>query len=177
MKHFRLHWISHELMTSLRPIQMETRRDLLLILNTPEKNKFQRVVTEDESWFTLEFHHSMKWRISRDDVLQKVKPQIGTQQFTVTVIWGIDGFHVVDLMTEQHNYNRQSFLSHILELLLLAGFTDGHKLHSRRLSLTTVASTAQRSVRTLLLKILLFEYPIRLTVLTWHHLTSGLSGT
>jgi hypothetical protein len=53
----------------------------------------------------------------------------------LTVIWGIDGFCVVDLMTEQHNYSTQSFLSHILEPLLLVVFPDGHKPHSRRLSL------------------------------------------
>jgi hypothetical protein len=53
----------------------------------------------------------------------------------LTVFWGIDGFHVVNLTTEQHNYNTQCFISHILEPLLLALFPDGRKPHSRRLSL------------------------------------------
>jgi hypothetical protein len=53
----------------------------------------------------------------------------------LTVIWGINGLHVVVLMTEQHSYNTQSFLSHILEPFLLAVFPDGLKPHSRRLSL------------------------------------------
>jgi hypothetical protein len=53
----------------------------------------------------------------------------------LTVSWGIDGFHVVDLMTEQHSCNTQYFLSHILESLLLAVFPDGRKLHSRWLNL------------------------------------------
>jgi hypothetical protein len=53
----------------------------------------------------------------------------------LTVIWGIDGFQVVDLMTEQHSYETQYFLSHILEPALLAVFPDGHKPHSRLLSL------------------------------------------
>jgi hypothetical protein len=35
-----------------------------------------------------------------DNVPQKVKQQIGTQEFMLTVILGIDEFHVVDLMTE-----------------------------------------------------------------------------
>jgi hypothetical protein len=38
----------------------------------------------------------------------------------VTVICGINGFHVVDLMTEQHSYDTAYFPSHILEPLLLA---------------------------------------------------------
>jgi hypothetical protein len=53
----------------------------------------------------------------------------------LTVIWEIDGFHVVDLMTEQHRYDTQDFLGHILEPLLLAVFPDGRKPRSRRRSL------------------------------------------
>jgi hypothetical protein len=73
--------------------------------------------------------------VTRDEVPQKVKQQMGTQKFMLTVIRGIDGFHVADLMTEQHSYNTQYFLSHILEPLLLVVFPDGRKPHSRRLSL------------------------------------------
>jgi hypothetical protein len=79
----------------------------------------------------LEFHHSPKWRVLRDDVPEKVNQQIGTQKFTLTVIWGADGFHVVDLMTEKHSHNTQYFLSHIFEPLLLAVFPDDRKPHSR----------------------------------------------
>jgi hypothetical protein len=79
MKNFHLRWIPHELTTSLRQIQMETYRELLPILKVCEKKKFQRFVTEDESWFTLESHHSAKLSVLRDDVPQKVKQQIGTK--------------------------------------------------------------------------------------------------
>jgi hypothetical protein len=47
-----------------------------------------------------------------------------TQKFMLTVIWGIDRFHVVDLMAEKHNHSTQYFLSRILEPLLLAVFPD-----------------------------------------------------
>jgi hypothetical protein len=53
----------------------------------------------------------------------------------LTVIWGIDGFHIVNLMAEQHSYNTQHFLRYILEPLLLTVFPDGRKPHSHRLSL------------------------------------------
>jgi hypothetical protein len=64
-----------------------------------------------------------------------VKQQIGTKKFMLTVIWGINGFQIVDLMTEQHSYNILHFLSHILEPLLLALFADGRKPYSRGLRL------------------------------------------
>jgi hypothetical protein len=53
----------------------------------------------------------------------------------LTLIWGIDGFHPVDLMTEQHSYNTQYFHYHILESLLLAVFPGDRKPHSWRLGL------------------------------------------
>jgi hypothetical protein len=92
---------------------------------------------------------------------------------------GIDGFHVADLMTAQHSYNTQYFVSHILESLLLAVFPDGRKPHSRRLSLHLDNCRVHRSKASenFAMKIRLFEEPIRLTVLTWHLLNSGCSGT
>jgi hypothetical protein len=131
-------------------------------------------VIGDESSFTLEFHHSLKWSASRDDVPQKVKQQIKTKIFLV-VIWGIDGFHVVDLMTEQHNHNPQYFLSHILEPVLFAVSPDGFKPHFRQLALhlDNCRLHSSKVSEGFSLKIILFEYLIRLTVLTWHLLTSG----
>jgi hypothetical protein len=99
---------------------METCQESLPILKAHEKNKFQRFVTGDKSWFTLEFHCFTNWNISGDDMPQKGKQQIRIQKFMLAVIWGIDGFHVVDLMTEQHSDNTQYFFSHILEPLLVA---------------------------------------------------------
>jgi hypothetical protein len=110
MKNCHLRWIPHGWMTSLRQIPMEICRELLPIFKDHEKNRF---VTGDESWFTLEFHHSMKWSVSRDDVPQKVKQQIGTQKFMLTVIWGIDGFHDVDLIIERHNHNTEWIASYV----------------------------------------------------------------
>jgi hypothetical protein len=160
---------------------MELCRKVLHIFKAHEKNKFQRFVTGDESWFTLEFHRSAKWSVSRYDVPQKVKQRIEAQKIILIVIWEIDGFHVVDLMTEQRSYNTQYFLSHILEPMLLAVVPDGRKPHSRRSGLHRDKCLVHRSKASenFSLKILSLEDTIRLTVLTWHLLilTSGFSGT
>jgi hypothetical protein len=50
------------------------------------------------------------------------------------VIWGMDGFHIVDLMTDRHSCNTHYFLSNVMEQLLSAKFPDGRKPQSRRLS-------------------------------------------
>jgi hypothetical protein len=82
---------------------MEICRELFLILEPQEKGQLQRFVSGDESRLTLEFRHSTRWSVVRNDVPQKAKHQIAIQKFTLTVIWGIDGFHIVSPMTEQHS--------------------------------------------------------------------------
>jgi AraC-like DNA-binding protein len=77
MKFFHFCWIPYEQTTSLWQTRMETCWESLPILELHEKKKCQRFVTGDESWFTLEFRHSPKWNTSQDDVIQKVKQEIG----------------------------------------------------------------------------------------------------
>jgi hypothetical protein len=70
LKMSHLCWIPHELTDSLRHGRVETCRGLSSILEAQDKGEFQRFVTGDENWFVLEFHHSMKWSMSRGNVLQ-----------------------------------------------------------------------------------------------------------
>jgi hypothetical protein len=97
----------------------------------------------------------------------------------LTVICGIDGFYVVDLMAEQHSYNTQYFLGHILEPLLLAVFPDDRKPHSRQLSLHLGSCCVHRSKASVkfFAENSIIRVPLCLTVLTWHISTSGLLET
>jgi hypothetical protein len=66
-----------------------------------------------------------------------------------------------------------------LEPLLLTIFADGRKSHSRQLSLHLDKCRINRSQASVkfVAENSIIEYPIRRTVLTWHLLTSGFSGT
>jgi hypothetical protein len=78
-------------------------------------------------------------------------------------------------MSEEHSYNTQYFFRQILAPLLPAVFPDGRKPHFRRLCLhlDNCHVGPSKDSQHFSLKILLFEYRTRLTVLTWHLLTSG----
>jgi hypothetical protein len=86
MKKFSITLDPGRVTTSLRQVRMEICQELLHILKACDKDKVERFVTWDESRFTLEFHHCTKWSVSRDDIPQKVKQQIGIQKFMLTVI-------------------------------------------------------------------------------------------
>jgi hypothetical protein len=57
------------------------------------------------------------------------------KKFMLTIIWGVDGFHVVDLMTSQHSFNSEYFMSHVLTPMVVKVFTRGRIPHIRRLQL------------------------------------------
>jgi histone-lysine N-methyltransferase SETMAR len=52
-----------------------------------------------------------------------------------TVIWGLNGFHIVDLMTSQRSFNSEFFLSYVLALMVAKSFPRGRIPHTRRLQL------------------------------------------
>jgi hypothetical protein len=84
------------------------------MLDALQKNNFRKVVTGDESWFYHETGHSAQWSVCRDDVATKTKPTISTPKFMLTVMWGVKGFQVVDLMTWQDQFNSQYFVEHVM---------------------------------------------------------------
>jgi hypothetical protein len=59
---------------------------------------FRHIVTGDESLFDPEYQQASQWSVSRDEVPQRVDPAIGTAKFMLTVTWGVNGFHLLDLM-------------------------------------------------------------------------------
>jgi hypothetical protein len=73
--------------------------------------------------------------ICRDDVAIKTKPTIGTPKFLVTVVWGMEGFHVMDLMTSQNQFNSQYFMEYIMALLVEEIFPHGRNRRALRLHL------------------------------------------
>jgi histone-lysine N-methyltransferase SETMAR len=114
---------------------MKKCQDILPLLERMEASNFHNIVTGDESWFTLELQQSAKWSTSREDVRQRARQQIGTTKSMLTVIWGVDGFHVVDLMSSQCSFDSQYFVDNIMVSLVQKVFPKGRNPHARPLHL------------------------------------------
>jgi uncharacterized membrane protein len=95
----------------------------------------------------------------------------------LTVIWGADGFHVVDLMTSQRSFHFEYFVSHVLAPMIAKIFPRGefHILVDYNFTLITAESTFQSPLSNLSLKTILDVCFTHLTVLILHHRTSGFS--
>jgi transposase len=50
----------------------------------------------------------------------------------LTVIWGVDGFHDIDLMTSQRSFGSEYFMSHFLAPMVAKIFHRGRIPHTRR---------------------------------------------
>jgi hypothetical protein len=118
MENFHLRWIPDALSQSLRESRPEQCRKLLPIGEGMEKTDFHSLVTGDESWFTLEFRHSAKWYVSRDDMPQQPRHRIDTGKLMLAVMCGVEGFHVVDLMTARRTFNSQYFVENAMAPLV-----------------------------------------------------------
>jgi hypothetical protein len=134
-KHFHLRWIPHQLTEQLRAERMKKCRDLRPLLERMEASNLHTIVTGDESWFTFELQHSAKWSTSSEDVPQTVKQEIGIRKFMLTVIWGVDGFHIVDLITSQRSFDSQYFMDNLMVPLVEKVFPKARNPHAGRLHL------------------------------------------
>jgi hypothetical protein len=57
------------------------------------------------------------------------------KNFMLTVIWGVDGFHAVDMMTLQRSFNSEYLVSHVLASMVAKVFPPTRIPHTRRLQL------------------------------------------
>jgi transposase len=135
MKSFHLRWIPNHLTEQLRAHRIQKCQELLPFLEKMEVNKFRTILTGDKSWFMLEYQHAVKWSFSREDGSKRMRQQIGTKKIILTIIWGADGFLVVDLMTWQCSFNSEYFVSYVLAPIIAKVFLRGRIPHTRRLQL------------------------------------------
>jgi hypothetical protein len=49
----------------------------------------------------------------------------------LTVIWGVDGFRVVDLMASQCSFNAEYFVNHVMAPMIAKILPQGRAPHAR----------------------------------------------
>jgi hypothetical protein len=88
----------HELTPDMHLPRFEKCGQLPGIVETREFDSFRVLVTANENWILFEYQHSTKCSLVRDEVPTSVSQTVGTRKAMLTMIWELDGFHVVDTM-------------------------------------------------------------------------------
>jgi DNA-binding transcriptional ArsR family regulator len=133
MKNFHLRWIPHRLTEDLRQKRVSVCKEMLSILEAQNKRGFHDLVTDDESWFMLEYEHEAQWAVSREKVAPRVKPIFQSPKFMFTIIWGTVGFYMTNLMTSQRSFNSEYFINEIMQPLIAKLFPMGRIPYTHRL--------------------------------------------
>jgi hypothetical protein len=123
-------WIPRQLNDYLKVRRVEECRQLLRTLEAAQREKFRPLVTGDESYFHLEYSHATKWCVCPNDAPPRVRTAIAYRKFIPTVIWGVTGFYVVDLVTTQRTFNSEYFVEQIMTPLVNKIYPGGRNPHT-----------------------------------------------
>jgi hypothetical protein len=143
-----------------------------------QRTHFRHIITDDESWFYLEYQHALHWSISRDEVPQRVNPAIGTAKFMLTTIWGVNGLHLLDLMPSQGRFNTQYFVEHVMAPLVQTIFPQGRNRYRPRLNvhLDNCRVYFSKVAEQFSSRISCSMFPTHPILSTWPRRTYGYSG-
>ena len=72
------------------------------------------MLTGDESWFYIKYNPKGAWIISGEKPPFFENKGFQIAKFMLTVIWGVNGFHFIDLMNSGLSFDSNYFISHIL---------------------------------------------------------------
>lgn len=107
-------YVPHNLNALQKVERVEKCTQLLNILSQSKEINFINILTGDESWFYIKYNPKGAWIISGESPPCFENKGFQIVKFMLTVIWGVNGFHVIDLMNSGLSFNSSYFISHIL---------------------------------------------------------------
>jgi hypothetical protein len=78
-----------------------------------ESERFQRIITRDESWFFFYYPRDSVWAASPDEPPQRIKHKIDAEKCLVSVLWSVDGIHSL-LDVPKETTNSTAFFIHVV---------------------------------------------------------------
>jgi hypothetical protein len=92
MKLFHLHWILNQLTEQLRTSRIQNCQELLPLLEKMETNEFRNILTGNESWLMFEYQSAVKWSFSREDVSERMRQRVGTENLCLFLVGRLTAF-------------------------------------------------------------------------------------
>jgi hypothetical protein len=76
-------------------------------LEASQLDLFRMLVTGDENWSVSECQDSRKWNVARGEASPRINQTIHMKKVMLTLILGIGGFQMVDMMSPGGNFNTE----------------------------------------------------------------------
>jgi len=101
---FMLRWVPHTLSEQQKQQRVQVSRQMLIQLRNRRQGD---IITVDESWFHYHYTNRGRWAASATDVDERTKPTLSSQKSMVTVMWGVRGFPVIDVLPDGQTFNAE----------------------------------------------------------------------
>jgi hypothetical protein len=72
-----------------------------------------------------QYEHEAQWTVSRQNIASRVRPHFQAPKFMFTIVWGVAGFQVTNLLMSQRSFNSEYFVNEIMQPLVAIPFLEG----------------------------------------------------
>ena len=114
-KHTR--WIPHLLTEEQKKLRIDACSDLVKILKACKQLNWRNIITGDQLWFTYSYGINGAWLADEDEPPIIVDSKIKIKKIMVTVIWGVHGTYLIDVLPEKASFNTSYFIERIINPL------------------------------------------------------------
>ena len=110
-------WIPHLLSDPQKQKRVTESKLLKEILIKSRENGWRDIITGDQSWFTYGYGVEGAWLTEDEKAPIMDGSKIQIKKIMITVIWGVHGIFLVDMLPEGTSFNSDYFIEHIIEPL------------------------------------------------------------
>ena len=138
MKYALSRWIPHFLSEKNKADRVNLSSELFSVLSNAKRNAWHGIVTGDETWLYYGYYHPGKWIVDTEEHPISITRTIDCEKVMLTVIWSVEGFHVIDFLPPKMNFNSEYFIEHILNPLAENLKDSVHDLPKRKIGTTVI---------------------------------------
>ena len=117
LKYKLTRWLPHKLTEKNLKDRVTQSKQLFDILEDSKSCNYRNIITGDQSWILYNYGPRGKWCLDSEENPEFERDRITHEKFMLTVIWGVWGFYVIDMLPNGMSYNSTYFIEHILTVL------------------------------------------------------------
>lgn len=107
-------WIPHLLTEPQKKLRVKACIELVEILQACQKLDWRNIITGDQSWFTYWSGYDGAWLALEDNAPIFEESHIQVKKIMITVIWGVYGIYLIDVLPQGMSFNSEYFIKHII---------------------------------------------------------------
>ena len=126
-------WVPHLLTFEQKQKRVEESKALFEILLQCQREKWVNNIIGDQSWFCFGYGEDGAWLLPEEEAPIMDGSKIQIQKIMITVIWGVHGIYLFDVLPKGQTFNSAYFIEHIIEPLEDMKYTIWSQSNKRKI--------------------------------------------